>query len=89
MQNLEFKKKVKNQDSMGKKTSFLAPCPSSLGIFNHMAACRRSSEIAGKMNLKPIFNKNSPRAHTKSKFDVLGVHGKLVKYVIHSSKRKK
>jgi hypothetical protein len=37
MQNHEQKqkseKKVKNQDSMGKQTSFLAPCPSALGQF--------------------------------------------------------
>jgi hypothetical protein len=53
-----------------------------------MAACRSSSENTGKMSLVPIFNKNSPWAHTKSEFDVLGVHGKLVKYVDHSSRRK-
>jgi hypothetical protein len=40
------------------------------------------------MSLIPIFNKNSPRAHTKLELDVLGVHGKLVKYVVHSSKKK-
>jgi hypothetical protein len=40
------------------------------------------------MSLIPIFNKNSPRAHTESELDVLGVYGKLVKYVVHSSKRK-
>jgi hypothetical protein len=34
----------------------------------------------------PIFNKNSPWAHTESEFDVLGVHGKLVKYVVHLCK---
>jgi hypothetical protein len=33
-------------------------------------------------------NKNSPRAHTKSELDVLGIHGKLVKYVVCSFKRK-
>jgi hypothetical protein len=32
---------------------------------------------------KPVFNKNSPRAYTESELDVLGVHGKLVKYVVH------
>jgi hypothetical protein len=53
-----------------------------------MAACRSSSESTGKMSLLPIFNKNSPRAHTESELDVLGIHGKLVKYVVHSSKRK-
>jgi hypothetical protein len=53
-----------------------------------MAACRSSSENTGKMSLIPIFNKNSPRAHMESELDVLGVHGKLVKYVVHSSKRK-
>jgi hypothetical protein len=53
-----------------------------------MAACRSSSKNTGKMNSKPDFNKNSPRAHTESELDVLGVHGKLLKYVVHSSKRK-
>jgi hypothetical protein len=40
------------------------------------------------MSLIPVFNKNSPQAHMESEFDVLGVHGKLVKYVVYSSKRK-
>jgi hypothetical protein len=40
------------------------------------------------MSLILVFNKNSPRAHTESELDVLGIHGKLVKYVVHSSKRK-
>jgi hypothetical protein len=54
-----------------------------------MATCRSSSGNIGKMSLIPVFNKNSPQAHTESEFDVLGVHGKLVKYVVHLSKRKK
>jgi hypothetical protein len=54
-----------------------------------MAACRSSSKNTGKMSLIPVFNKNSPWAHMKLELDVLGVHGKLVKYVVHSSKRKK
>jgi hypothetical protein len=54
-----------------------------------MAACRSSLENTGKMSLIPFFNKNSPRAHTELELDMLGVHGKLVKYVVHSSKRKK
>jgi hypothetical protein len=54
-----------------------------------MAACRSFLENTGKMSLILDFNKNSPRAHTESELDVLGVHGKLVKYVVHSSKRKK
>jgi hypothetical protein len=49
-----------------------------------MAACRSSSEN----ELKLILNNNSPQAHMESEFDVLGVPGKLVKYVVHSSKRK-
>jgi hypothetical protein len=53
-----------------------------------MAACRSSLENTGKMSLIPVFNKNSPRAHMEAELDVLGVHGKLVKYVVHSSKRK-
>jgi hypothetical protein len=40
------------------------------------------------MNLILVFNKTSPRVHTKLELDVLGVHGKLVKYLVHSSKRK-
>jgi hypothetical protein len=40
------------------------------------------------MSWIPAFNKNLPWAHTESRLDVLGIHGKLVKYVVHSSKRK-
>jgi hypothetical protein len=54
-----------------------------------MVACRSSSENTGKMSLIPVFNKTSPRAHTELELDVLGVHKKLVKYVVHLSKRKK
>jgi hypothetical protein len=53
-----------------------------------MAACRSSFENTRKMSLIPFFNKTSPWAHTESELDVLGVHGKLVKYVVHLSKRK-
>jgi hypothetical protein len=59
-----------------------------LGSFSHMAACRSSSKNTGEMSLISFFNKTSPGAHTKSELDVLGVHRKLVKYVVHSSKRK-
>jgi hypothetical protein len=41
------------------------------------------------MNLKFVFNKISPRGHTESKLGVLGVPGKLVKYIVYLSKRKK
>jgi hypothetical protein len=41
------------------------------------------------MNLNPILNKISPRARTELEFDVFGVPKKLVKYVVHLSKRKK
>jgi hypothetical protein len=53
-----------------------------------MAACRSSSENTLKMSLILVFNKNSPQAHIELELDVLGVHGKLVKYVVHLSKRK-
>jgi hypothetical protein len=53
-----------------------------------MAACRSSSKNTGKMSLIPVFNKNLPQAHTESEFEVLGVYGKHVKYVVHLSKRK-
>jgi hypothetical protein len=53
-----------------------------------MATRRSSSGNTRKMNLIPVLNKTSPRAHTELESDVLGVHGKLVKYVVHSSKEK-
>jgi hypothetical protein len=71
------------------KLFFENPTLQPLGSFSHMAACRSSLENTRKMSLIPVFNKNLPRAHTESKLDVLGVHRKLVKYVIHSSKTKK
>jgi hypothetical protein len=52
-----------------------------------MAACRSSSKNIGKMSLILVFNKTLPWAHTELEFDVLGVHGKRVKYVVHLSKR--
>jgi hypothetical protein len=45
------------------------------------------TKYTGKMNLISILNKTSPRAYTKSELDMLGVFGKLVKYIVHSSKR--
>jgi hypothetical protein len=53
-----------------------------------MAACRSSSKNTGKMSLILVFNKNSPQAHIELELDVLGVPEKLVKYIVHSSKRK-
>jgi hypothetical protein len=54
-----------------------------------VAACRSSSKNIGKMSLILIFNNTSPWAHTESELDVLGIHGKLVKYVVHLPKIKK
>jgi hypothetical protein len=68
---------------MGKTKKNLSTLP-----FSHMAACRSSLENTGKMNLIPVLNKTSPQAHTESELGVLGVLGKLAKYVVHSSKRK-
>jgi hypothetical protein len=48
-----------------------------------MVACRSSSKNTRKMNLKPILNKTLPHAHMELEFDVLGIPGKLVKYVVH------
>jgi hypothetical protein len=53
-----------------------------------MAAYRSSSENIGKMNLIPVLNKTSPHAHLELELNVLGVPGKLVKYVVQSSKRR-
>jgi hypothetical protein len=88
MQNHEQREKWKPRSYGQNKLFFEHPTLQPLGSFSHMVACRSSLENTGKMSLIPVFNKDSPWAHTKSKFDVLGVHGKLVKYVVHSSKRK-
>jgi hypothetical protein len=92
MQNHEQKKKVKKS----KKSIFYGqnklllehPALQPLGTFSHVAVCRRTSKNTRKMSLIPVFNKTSLWAHTELEFDVLGVHGKLVKYVVHLSKRK-
>jgi hypothetical protein len=87
------KKKVKKTEEPRfygqNKLFFENPALQPLGSFSHMAACRSSLENTWKMSLILDFSKNSPRAHTVSELGVLGVHGKLVKYVVHSSKRKK
>jgi hypothetical protein len=54
-----------------------------------MAACRSSSKNIGKMNLIPILNKTSPRAHTESELGVLGVPQKLVKICSSLVQKKK
>jgi hypothetical protein len=59
-----------------------------LSSFSHMAACRSSSKNIGKMSLITVLNKNSPQAQTEWGLDVFGVHGKLVKYVVHLSEKK-
>jgi hypothetical protein len=81
---------VKSQEFMGKTNFFLSTLP-----FNPWAilvtwlhGVRSSSKNIGKLSLILVFNKTSPRAHMESELDVLGVHGKLVKYVVHLSKRK-
>jgi hypothetical protein len=86
------KKKVKKSEKPRfygqNKLFFENPALQPLDSFSHMASRRSSLENTWKMSLILVFNKNSPRAHTKSELDVLGVHGKLVKYVVHSFKRK-
>jgi hypothetical protein len=41
-----------------------------------------------KNELNTCLQLKSPRAHKESELGVLGVHGKLVKYVVHLCKRK-
>jgi hypothetical protein len=92
MQSHEQKKKVRKSEKPRfygqNKLFFENPALQPLGSFSHMAACRSSLENTWKMSLILVFNKNSPRAHTGSELGVLGVHEKLVKHVVHSSKRK-
>jgi hypothetical protein len=73
---------------MDKRNSFLNTLSfrlwAILAIWLHVGAPQKIQE---KINLIPILNKTSPRAHMESELGVLGVSGKLVKYTIHSSKR--
>jgi hypothetical protein len=91
MQNHEQKKIVKKSENPRfygqNKLLFENPALQPLGSFSHMAACRSSLEDTWKMSLILVFNKNLPRAHTESELGVLGVHGKLVKNVVHSYKK--
>jgi hypothetical protein len=74
---------------MEKTNFFLSTLPfSPWGSFSHMVACRSSLENTRKINIKPVLNKTSPHAHTKSELDVHGVPGKAMEYVIHLSKRR-
>jgi hypothetical protein len=86
------KKKVKKSEKPRfyeqNKLFFENPALQPLGSFSHMAACRSSLENIEKWSLILVFNKNSPRAHMESELDVLGIYRKLVKYVVHSFKRK-
>jgi hypothetical protein len=84
----KVKKRKKPRFYGQNKLLFLHPALQPLVSFSHMAACRSSSKNTRKMSLIPVFNRNLPQAHTELEFDVLGVHGMLVKYVAHLSKRK-
>jgi hypothetical protein len=81
---------VKNQDFIGKTNYFLKTLPFNpwavSATWVHVGAPYKMHE---KMSLILVFNKNSPQAHIESELGVLGIHGKLVKYVVHSSKGKK
>jgi hypothetical protein len=70
------------------KLFFENPALQPLGSFSHMVACRSFLENTWKMSLILVFNKNLPQAHMELELGVLGVDGKLVKYVVHSSKIK-
>jgi hypothetical protein len=49
---------------------------------------RAPLKVQEKWSILPVFNKNSPGAHMESELDMLGVHKKVVKYVVHSCKWK-
>jgi hypothetical protein len=87
-QNIKVKKSEKPRFYGQNKLFLEHPVLLPLDSFSHMATCRSSSKNTWKMSLIPVFNKNLPRAHMESEFDVLAVHKKLVKYVVHLSKRK-
>jgi hypothetical protein len=73
---------------MGKTNFFLSTMPFSPWVVSATWLQCRSLENTGKINLKSFLNKTSPQAHMELEFDVFGVPEKLVKYVVHLSKRK-
>jgi hypothetical protein len=86
--NFIFLKNSEIQDFVLKTNFFWHHALEPLGSFSHIAAYRSSLKNIRKLNIQPILNKNSPWAHMELEFEVLGVVEKLVKYVIHLSKRK-
>jgi hypothetical protein len=74
---------------MGKTNFFLSTLPfNPWVVLATWFACRSFSKNIRKTNLITIFNKTSPHAHMELELDVLGVHGKLVKYVVYSYEKK-
>jgi hypothetical protein len=89
MSKNKSEKKWKSKILWTKQTFFLAPYPSALGQFQPHGCLRELLRTYTKNELNIRFqNINLPQAHIESKLDVLGVHGKLAKYVVHLSKRK-
>jgi hypothetical protein len=85
MQNLEQKRKSEKSEKprfYGQNKFFFSTLP-----FNPWAILATWLHVGAPHKI-PAFNKTSPRAHTELELDVLGVRGKLVKYVVRSSKRK-
>jgi hypothetical protein len=83
-----WRKKWKSEILWAKKTFFWHPALEPLGNFSHMATHRGSSKNTRKLKLQSILNKNSPRAHMETEFDIFGVSRKLVKFLVHLSKEK-
>jgi hypothetical protein len=52
-----------------------------------LAPCRfvLAHQTAANISLIHVFNKYFPRSDAEKEFDVPGVHGKLLKYTVHSS----
>jgi hypothetical protein len=81
-------RKCETKNLWAKQTGLLKPALQPFCSFSHMGACRSSLENTWKMSLILVCDSKSPRAHTESKLGLLGVHKKLVKYVVQLSKRK-
>jgi hypothetical protein len=84
-------KKWKESENLrfnGQKNFFCYPILQPLGSLSHMAIYKSSLKNTRKVNLQPIFNKISPWTLMASQFDVLGVAKKLIKWLVHMSKRK-
>jgi hypothetical protein len=81
-------KKVDDQRLYSQKELiFWHPTLQPLGNFSHVSAYRSFPTNTWEINFQTILNKTLPQARMELEFDMLGVAGKLVRYVVYLQKK--